>query len=972
MPYNFETTFTQPILTKLDNGVIKGPKDWANTITNAYINTIKLGLPQAVPSVLPAPGLNPSAPPPFAIGASPYTTASARSKQMYNVIYAYFYAKELKLDQGSIQGMVASVKQLITKLKTRQRQVKTLIDQINIAKEEVKQIPKLIEEIIEGIQDEIKYQAEKIEDVARSLQRFRIELGPVRFDGIFAEELDLINKVKKFKVTDPVAVRDMVLLVSDYGKRTNNLLASTSSEALMKNYVKTKLVGVASLYLDLAKGVVDPTKILDIVKQLANARAKAKLLQAKVERFDLFVRYIQPKLTKLERRKKQKIREIKTRIQTKLVDLKKRLNKKIEEYNKKKEDGKAKAFYKKAKKTITDFKKKNEVKIKKARKTVRLLKKAFKQSAIVVGKTIALSDGLRLEFENIKSEIIKFQKSTKESVENFNSSINNAPTTQTINVKSTDVNFINNEVEKVKKYFQDSGLSDFANLAALIITETKCSVQTFKIFFQKQNSRIKQYVSEFEDLEISVKDLVKTLKELRSEREEKSQDGENQRSNKTLISRIKSLKDLLLVLLKKVKPTIQRIQTWIKIKIKQAKTYIETKLKKFKEDLEVYILNLLPIKSDVQDPKDKKLAAQDKKNKIKNRVKQVKSIAKSIKHAIRMGRSAITITKNINSGKYTFSQNSQPIDDLLNSYFAFRMEGKSRGVQSQLLEEKIIYKQRFQSLLIIELLITSLIETFKEIKQTNFTKDFEQLMEVAKTSIPGRSTITNLIELFKNPPRDPKQLKDAVESLSLDVLQDVHVITKLVELEKKYLRKSREVIKTACDIKELEGSKFGSTLLKIKNCLQKNQSFIQLGIDLLKKEFQKLIAFIKKKVSEIIKNIKNKIKEKKAKQQQNIKKEVKNEKDRKVNADAAIMSVVFGLATRLFWTGAQWIGPTGSNHLVITIGSFKRIKAKSTDGASAMVREIARSFERQLYNMRGFVTPIAATGIPPISFTGYK
>ncbi len=119
-------------------------------------------------------------------------------------------------------------------------------------------------------------------------------------------------------------------------------------------------------------------------------------------------------------------------------------------------------------------------------------------------------------------------------------------------------------------------------------------------------------------------------------------------------------------------------------------------------------------------------------------------------------------------------------------------------------------------------------------------------------------------------------------------------------------------------------------------------------------------------------HIKNKIKEKKNKQQESAKKEAKSTKDRKVNTDAAIMSVMFGLAARLFWTGATWIGPTGSNHVVITIGSFRRIKAKSTDGASAMVREMAKSFERQLIGMKGFVNPPAATGIPPLSFNGYK
>jgi hypothetical protein len=58
MAYNFEGTFVQPLLTQLDNGLIKGADDWADAITKAYINTVKAGLPQGAPSTLPAPHLS--------------------------------------------------------------------------------------------------------------------------------------------------------------------------------------------------------------------------------------------------------------------------------------------------------------------------------------------------------------------------------------------------------------------------------------------------------------------------------------------------------------------------------------------------------------------------------------------------------------------------------------------------------------------------------------------------------------------------------------------------------------------------------------------------------------------------------------------------------------------------------------------------------------------------------------------------
>jgi hypothetical protein len=91
-----------------------------------------------------------------------------------------------------------------------------------------------------------------------------------------------------------------------------------------------------------------------------------------------------------------------------------------------------------------------------------------------------------------------------------------------------------------------------------------------------------------------------------------------------------------------------------------------------------------------------------------------------------------------------------------------------------------------------------------------------------------------------------------------------------------------------------------------------------------------------------------------------------------VNLDAMAMSAVFGLAARLFWTGATWVGPTGVNHVVFSIGFFKPIKARMNDGGSAMIKQIANSYQKQLQLMNGLAIPPPNLLIPPIPFVGYK
>jgi len=955
MPYNFELTFTQPILTQLDNGTIKGSKDWANAITKAYINTIKMGLPQAVPPVLPAPGLNPVAPPPFAIGVSPYTTANIRSKQMYNVVYAYFFAKELKLDKGSIEGYILTIKQLLLKLKTRQKQVKTYIDMLKVLSKELEELPKLLVDILKEIQDQIKQQVESVKNITSSLNDMKIQLGPVNFAKVFAEELALINTIKNFKITDVGAVRELTLFVSEYGKRTNNLLAVTTSESLMKKYVKDKLFGIASEFLELAKGVVDPTKILQFIKQIATTRTSAKKLLAKVERFDFVVRYIQPKIRRLEIKKQEKLKEIKDRIQTQLIELRKKLDEKIAEYTQKKQKGKAQALYMKAKKTIDDFKKINELKIKKIRKIIKLLRKAFKEATIVVGKSIALKDGLKVEFDNIKKGIINFQKKVKQ---------------RTAQVNELNSKQITEQTGMLRNYFHGLGLGEFAELGVLLITEVKCDFQIFKTFFEKGNNKLKQYVEEFYVLNLNIKGLAETLREISGS--VSFNIPVNQNVAKWLSDRTKSLKDLLSIIVKQLQPKLIKIQTWIQSKIKQLTDYVAKQLKKFGEDLKSFAINLIPIKSDVQDKKDKKAVEEDKIRQIKDKIKQIKAILILVSFVTKMAKGSAKLGENLSKGKYKYVENELPINDIIDGYYLFKMENQSKAVQTQLMTEKAKLKQKFKALVVIELLATGLINTLKDIKNTNFAEDLKKEIASMGLNVPRKQTLETLLNLSNNPPKNPKEFKDLGNVLTLDALQDVSVATKIVGLEKKYLNKSRELIKTLCDIKEIEGTEFEAILKKIKNTLDKNQSFILLGFDLLSKELNKFGIFIKKKIREVITQIKAKLQKKKDKVQEQANKQAKKTKERLVNADAFIMSFTFGLAARTFWTGATWQGPTGTTQTVFNIGAFKPIKAKSTDGASGMIREIAKSFQLQLVALQGIALPPPPTGIPPIPFNGYK
>jgi hypothetical protein len=580
-----------------------------------------------------------------------------------------------------------------------------------------------------------------------------------------------------------------------------------------------------------------------------------------------------------------------------------------------------------------------------------------------------LKDGLKIEFDTIKKEIENLQQKIKERRAEINTI--NAPTTTLPNL-SGELNpkQILEQIVSLNDYFGNLGLGEFNNIAALIITQTKCDFQTFKLFFEKKNSKLKQYIAEFYDLELNIKGLTETLREIITDVSPKR--SPEQGNSDWLTNRIKSLKDLLSIITKKLEPKLNKVQVWIETKITELTDYVTKELTKFGEQLKSFAINLVPIKSDIQDKKTKKEAEEYKILQIKAKIAEIKAIIKLVSFVAKMVKGSIKVTENLSKGKYKYTENELPINEIIDGYYMFKMENQSKAVKTQLTKEKVVLKDRFKALLIIELLATGLIETFKDIKDTGFAEILKEEIANMSDNIPGKRTLEGLQNIVNNPPKNPKDFKDLGNVLALDILQEVSITTKIVGLERKYLNKSRELIKTLCDIKQLEGTSFEATILKIKNTLDKNQSFILLAFDLLGKELAKFDIFLQKKIQEVIKPIKDKLNKRKERLQERAEKELKNRRERLVNIDAFIMSFTFGLAARTFWTGASWQGPTGTTHTVFNIGSFKPIKMLPGDGASVMIRDIAKSFERQLYSLQGIASPPAPTSIPPQPINGYK
>jgi len=206
MAYDFQRDFIEPLTKDLTEGNLGGAEDFANAVTKYYMNTVQKGLPQGVPITLPAPGLNPTAPPPFVIGAKGVVPNEAKRKIFYETVKAYFLAKELSLDKGSIKGLKDSVIQTTNKLKAKKQEITDLIKQTKELTKEVANIPIYILEVVEGAKEVIQEEKDKIKEIGNLFSNLKEELkeqgiDESRFKEIFSQELSLVDQVTNFKLT---------------------------------------------------------------------------------------------------------------------------------------------------------------------------------------------------------------------------------------------------------------------------------------------------------------------------------------------------------------------------------------------------------------------------------------------------------------------------------------------------------------------------------------------------------------------------------------------------------------------------------------------------------------------------------------------------------------------------------------------------------------------------------------------------
>ena len=839
MPINFKLTFTQPILALIEAGGIAGPEGWAKAIASHYSSTVQKGLPIGVPPALPAPGLAvPPAfiPPPFNIGASGITksAATAREKNMYNVLYLYYFAKLQAIDKANIEGLILNVKDLLARLNSKQKEVIKTIEEIKAVKQELENIKPTIELIKKELGEEIKYQKDQITGLLKTIDDFKVRIEAGNFGStygktgeqviseLFGKEKEIIDLVKNENLLSLNTILRLASLIQNYinDKSTIGGQLSTGNFAGIKTMVKSMITSMVQNLLNLGKSIMDlvlyfkPEALVLLIKGILGRRPALKKVYDLVTNFDLFIRYIKPKLKKLQYKKDKLLKEIQTQIQVKIDQAKAFVNQKIQDLNKKIEKSRIVQFLKKQKESFELWQKDHKEQIDKWTKNIQLTIELADRLTKIQKAKERLNDKWN-EFSSdkekgLEARIKKYQKTIVEIYERTQEQINrqlneaSAIPDPKLDFSNMNIDKLRTELKKLSDYYTLVGTKTplLIGIGPIIMKQAKIDFEVFQKFFEAEVESLGAMAKEACVIYFELKEVRRIWKDFKqNNRSKKSRakipNSANYANNPTKLER---LIDYIL------SADIAKIKSDIKEYAKKQKEKIKDRVVAFGEEVEVMLLNLIPLNVEVADKKDKKAKAAAKKQKALDIIDETTYHFELGKEIFKMSDSGLGLLSNLSAGRVLPSQNEKTFNTFLDSYYAYQKINFKRGHRQPTEvnngsissynkaknKEKERVKKEFNVMVLVEMLVKGIKELLKEVKETDFGKDLKAIYDESSQEL--KEKIKSFVTFLTNPTDDILTILDAITKLDLTFITHPGFMDKLRALEKKYLSKTRELL----------------------------------------------------------------------------------------------------------------------------------------------------------------------------------
>ena len=979
MPVNFEIDFIQPLLLDLQNGKFSDVDDYAKAVSKYYQQTIAKGAPIGIPPTLPSPAAQ-GAPVPVSAGPGdgytpPLSTVSY--SRMERIVVGYYKAKDISINEATLDYYKKALTRLVQDAKTQRDKIQALVPLIKKLTQQAAQLPQNIKQIVKGIDVVFTSYKEDLTTIVESsdlVNEQEQQQLQNTLQSSYSEELNLYNKLKQGGFENLQDIINTSVTLKRYVKNQEQKGSNT------QDIFKTRFKGLLSNMIADFSNATQPEGFADVLTRFkenkSNLTADKKQVIQKTEKaiesVKLIKYFVEPEIAKLKKELEISKKNVKARFDRKIEEQKKVISKKVSEIAKKKAGVKEKSekqkLFEKYVKDVKRLKEENEKKV-----------KDYATKAKAVSSLVQDSVKLVASVELTRKDAIKQVDVLKKKVENI----------QPTNLENNDNN------RELKSYLNKQGLSDYKQALEPITQNTTTNFINIRNVLQDTDDSYGKLINRLNSIQEDLEKLEDGFNELRGERKQTKR-----RVRKVKVKTPQSLLSVL-KLIKKLKQSIDvfvgRCESWVKEQIKKKQKDIDA----LNERIQIAVINSLPKSIGAESVATQKQAAEEAKRLVEVYKAKIDTVTKKTRAAVLAGKSAIKLGQNASTKDLTIGSNEQPLKAFSKAIFDYQ----TVGVQATSSNYKywLSWKQdfdkninKFKTLSQLTVIAKALLSELAPPKSLSFTQRLTQDLQKASNTQVGLNRtdydkVTNIVKRFiEAPANDPKSLIQVVKEIDNTIkkqslkkfIGSANVVTVLISIEREYLQKTRKRVKQLAAASE-KASKLDSDskslresnkkLQELSKALDGQGSLLVELISLIAKYAKQLELFLVKEVKDQLKPIEDKLKTEKKRIEEQFQERLKNQVKKKVKNDLTPQSIMYNVATNLFWAGSTWTNSVGTTFQVGTIGPFRPLLIDGkVSGIEASVRELAANLQLQLLQVSGLVIPNPSTGITPFPFVGYK
>ena len=830
MPVNFEIDFIQPLLKDLKDGEYKDIQDYVDAITQYYATTISKGNPVGVPPTLPSPiTLGITVPIATTTNNGYNTTLSRPSQEKFNrALSAYYNAKQLVIEQESIDIKVKTLQGIIDKANYEKELIQARIRVIRLAAAEVARLPEYIQSLVDAAKllvEKYKLEFKELKGVivnginTTEIPTTSREDKERLFRQLFPQEASLLDSLTSLRFTNLQEALSAVNAIKQFVENINK--PTPEGELADKRYIKVRVTQAADKIIKLVSALSVPEKFANIIDEVrsdfANIESGTERLlsiaREASKSIGIIKTELQPQIAVAEQWIKTKKANLENRAKEKIEEQKAIIDKKIQDLKKRKDKSEKKKLFEKYKNDAKDLKKQNQELIKKTKSNVKLIGGIITKATKLANNILDTKMVLEKSLEQYKEEIELLKNKAQDS---------------NLNLESN--------TKEIEQYLDKRSAKDLVEPIKNIIKDAPISFQDVRVLIERPSDDYDSIKDILESIKEQLQEIQDDFRKLEKLPPLKKKDG----SSITTKRQSGRAKESLITVFAFMKELLEDTRVFVQKCKNKTKEFTDKQIKKSEQlvqDIEVAAINALPIPTQVQDRQTKKEAAEEKKNQIKKYKIELGNATKKAKAAISFGTNAGKLISNVVNYDLTPSKNEQILVNIAKN----RLEYNTVGVSSDSPEyaREIARKKQFvgevEALREIETYITILITIIQDLTQTPPIDRATQLANTGTQAVggfvnelvtaynrltaatqettsqfqegnisPAVNTVIQTIERLtqsksSNPVEYIKAINTIKKTLSGDVLEQTLKSTQLtyalLEVEGRYLFKTKKLLK---------------------------------------------------------------------------------------------------------------------------------------------------------------------------------